>query len=124
LLRRVERLEDVTSEVKERLARYETRDDLNALQMATKADLGHIAAQMATAADLAQIAAQMASKADLDKMASKADLDKMASKADLVAFRAEVKGELAALEARLLRWFIATAIALAGVVSAATKLLA
>lgn len=118
LLRRVERLEDVTSEVKERLARYETRDDLNALQMATKADLAQMAAQMVTKADLARLADRMATKAELAQIAVQ-----MATKADLAEFRAEVRGNLAALEAKLLRWFVGSVIALAGVVSAATRML-
>ena len=120
LLRRVERLEDVTSEVKERLARFETRDDLNALHVVTKTDLAQMAAQMATKADLAQLADQMATKAQLAQMAAQ-----MATKAELAQMAAQMatKADLAALEAKLLRWFIGTVIALAGIVSAATKLL-
>jgi hypothetical protein len=82
LEKRVERLEDFYIEVAERLARLETRVELMASQMATKADI----AQMATKADLALI-----------------------------------RVEMAALETRLIKWFIGTAVTLAGLAFAAGK---
>jgi hypothetical protein len=75
LEKRVERLEDLYIEVAERLARLETRVELIASQMATKADI----AQLAT------------------------------------------KAEMAALETRMVKWFVGTAVTLAGLAFAAGK---
>jgi hypothetical protein len=75
LEKRVERLEDLYIEVVERLARLETRVELIASQMATKADI----AQLAT------------------------------------------KAEMAALETRMVKWFVGTAVTLAGLAFAAGK---
>jgi hypothetical protein len=71
--KRVERLEDFYIEVAERLARLETRVELMASQMATKADI------------------------------------------------ALIRVEMAALETRLIKWFIGTAVTLAGLAFAAGK---
>lgn len=73
LEKRVERLEDFYIEVAERLARLETRVELMASQMATKADI------------------------------------------------ALIRVEMAALETRLIKWFIGTAATLAGLAFAAGK---
>ncbi|MFL6675933.1 MAG: hypothetical protein ACJ8LG_21905 [Massilia sp.] len=118
-------------DVKERLARVEARLDVIAPQIATKADLAQMAtkadiAQMATKSDLAQMAtksdlAQMATKSDLAQMATKSELTQMATKADLAQMA--TKADLVALEATMLKWFIGTAIALTGLVIAATQLI-
>jgi hypothetical protein len=108
LEKRVERLEDFYIEVAERLARLETRVELIASQIAT------LAAQMATKVDKADIA-QMATKADIAQMATKADIAQ--TKADI----ALVRVEMAALETRLIKWFIGTAVTLAGLAFAAGK---
>jgi hypothetical protein len=73
LEKRVERLEDFYVEVAERLARLETRVELMASQMATKADI------------------------------------------------ALIRVEMAALETRTIKWFIGTAVTLAGLAFAAGK---
>jgi glutathione S-transferase len=80
LEKRVERLEDFYIEVAERLARLETRVELMASQMATKADIAQ-------------------------------------TKADIALIRVE----MAALETRLIKWFIGTAVTLAGLAFAAGK---
>jgi hypothetical protein len=110
LEKRVERLEDFYIEVAERLARLETRVELIASQIAT------LATQMATKADKADIA-QMATKADIAQMATKADIAQMATKADIALIRVE----MAALETRMIKWFIGTAVTLAGLAFAAGK---
>jgi hypothetical protein len=94
LEKRVERLEDFYFEVAERLARLETRVELIASQIATLTN------QMATKAD----------KADIAQMATKADIAPMATKADM-----------AALETRMIKWFVGTAVTLAGLAFAAGK---
>jgi glutathione S-transferase len=94
LEKRVERLEDFYFEVAERLARLETRVELIASQIATLMN------QMATKAD----------KADIAQMATKADIAPMATKADM-----------AALETRMIKWFVGTAVTLAGLAFAAGK---
>jgi hypothetical protein len=98
LEKRVERLEDFYIEVAERLARLETRVELIASEMATKADI-----------------AQMATKSDIAQMATKADIAQ--TKADIALIRVE----MAALETRLIKWFIGTAVTLAGLAFAAGK---
>jgi hypothetical protein len=110
LEKRVERLEDFYLEVAERLARLETRVELIASQIAT------LVTQMATKADKADIA-QMATKADIAQMATKADIAQMATKTDIALIRAE----MAALETRMIKWFVGTAVTLAGLAFAAGK---
>jgi uncharacterized protein YydD (DUF2326 family) len=101
LEKRVERLEDFYFEVAERLARLETRVELIASQIAILMN------QMATKAD----------KADIAQMATKADIAQMATKADIALIRAD----MAALETRMIKWFVGTAVTLAGLAFAAGK---
>jgi glutathione S-transferase len=68
--------------------------------------------------------ATKADKADIAQMATKADIAQMATKADIAQTKADialVRVEMAALETRLIKWFIGTAVTLAGLAFAAGK---
>lgn len=99
LPRRVERLEDAAVEVKERLVRQEARTDMLESRVAGKADI-----------------AQTATRADLAVLATKADVAQMVTKAELNA-------ALATLETTMIKWFLVTATALAGLAFSAGRLI-
>jgi hypothetical protein len=78
------------------LERFPTKADLE--RFATKADLE----RFATKADLERFA----TKADLERFATKADLQHFATKADLAALRNELRADMSAMKADLMKWML------------------
>ena len=76
--------------------RFATKADLE--RFATKADLE----RFATKADLERFA----TKADLERYATKADLERFATREDLAALRGELRADMAALKADLMKWML------------------
>jgi hypothetical protein len=66
--------------------------------LATKADFE----RFATKADLERFA----TKADLERFATKADLERYATKEDLAVLRGELRADMAALKADLMKWML------------------
>ncbi|CDG82950.1 hypothetical protein [Janthinobacterium agaricidamnosum] len=112
---RVEKLEELAVDAKQRLVRMETRlggiDHRLDTTMASKADIASMLAAMVTKADMAKVEEKMA------RMETRADATD-----HLLAITVATKADLAHLESNLIRLFIGITISLAGVAFAAARL--
>ena len=95
---------------------------LNVVDAASRADLTRLADEyharlrgelerFATKADLERFATKedlerFATKADLERFATKADLERYATKDDLAVLRGELRADMAALKADLMKWML------------------
>lgn len=101
--KRVEAIEKVIPEIRERLVRVETRLEAIGANMATKADL--VSATSKTDASVAAL-----------KTETQANLASL--KADTQASISSLSIEIQSMETRLIKWFVSTAFAMTGVATA------